>query len=308
MGIIARHYQKEFVHRFDKEIGVPYYETKDFPHLKEEKDTFVNKKGLKIAYFYFYYEGYQKDEIILFLPGLSCGHVAYFREINEIASRGYKVLTIDYTGCGESEGKCLGSLNAPTSDVIDLLNLLKLKEEIKIVGHSLGGYTALNLMNLRKELTRGVVISPFIDIEAIIKNFVPNKFILKRVLKYENKVSGQYSLLNNLVYLRAMHDDLLFIHSTDDQMVPYEVSTKKVEELNNPQIKFIIRNNRKHNPQYTDDAVKYLNDVFNQFYTLINEKKIVTDEDKKNYFKDVSLERLTNQDPEITNAIINFLK
>ena len=308
MGIISRHYIKEFVCRYDKEEGVPYYETSSFPGLKEERYEFINKKGCKVIYFYFYYEDYRKDQILLFLPGLSCGHAAYFREINELAKKGYKVLTLDYMGCGESEGKALLSLNTPTSDVMELLHLLNLKEEIVLVGHSLGGYTVLNLMNLRKDFVKAVAISPFISVYNECSYFVKSKFILKGILRYESKVSKEYGLLNNLVYLRTTHDKLLFIHSEDDQMVPYVTSTKLIQELNNPHLSFKIFNNRKHNPNYTDDAVNYMNDVFAKFYQLINEKKLTTKEEKEEYFKDVSLDRLTNQDPEIIDLIINFIK
>jgi pimeloyl-ACP methyl ester carboxylesterase len=308
MGIISRHYIKEFVCRYDKMVGVPYYETSSFPGLKEERYEFINKKGCKVIYFYFYYENYKKDQILLFLPGLSCGHSAYFREINELAKKGYKVLTLDYMGCGESEGKALLSLNTPTSDVLELLNILNIKEEILLVGHSLGGFTVINLMNLRNDFKRAVAISPFISIYNECSYFVKSKFILKGILRYEKKVYKDLPNLDNFAYLKSTSDKILFIHSEDDAMVPFPTSTKLVQELNNPNLSFKIFNNRKHNPNYTDDAVNYMNEVFGKYYSLIKDKKIITDEDKVNYFKDVSLERLTNQDNEIIDLIINHLK
>ncbi|MBP5642908.1 MAG: hypothetical protein J6X10_01560, partial [Bacteroidales bacterium] len=41
---------------------------------------------------------------------------------------------IDYTGCGESKGENMGSLNFPTRDVMELLDLLKLEQEAIIMG------------------------------------------------------------------------------------------------------------------------------------------------------------------------------
>ena len=102
-----------------------------------------------MKYFYFYYDKYQEDKIVLFLHGLECGHAAYMGEINELAKRGFKVLTLDYTGCGESEGKYLGSFNKPTSDALELLDYLKIDKPIIPIGHSMGGFTTLNLMNLK---------------------------------------------------------------------------------------------------------------------------------------------------------------
>ena len=109
MGLVSYLYKKHFVCRYDKEIGVPYHKTSDFKGLKEDAFTFVNSKGIALKYYYFYYDNYKEDKIVLFLHGLACGHAAYFAEIDALARRGYKVLTLDYTGCGESQGKCLGS-------------------------------------------------------------------------------------------------------------------------------------------------------------------------------------------------------
>ena len=151
MGFISHQYKKNFVCRYDKEAGVPYYAYTDFEGFKQETYSFTNSKGIEIHYFFYYYDSYKEDEIIFFCPGIGPGHVAYFSEIDCLAKRGYKVLTLDYTGCGESKGKILGSLNMPTLDVMDLLDYLKLEKPVVLMGHSLGGYTALNVVNLIKD-------------------------------------------------------------------------------------------------------------------------------------------------------------
>ena len=35
MGFIVNHYIKYFVHRYDKEVGIPYYSYKDFKDFKD---------------------------------------------------------------------------------------------------------------------------------------------------------------------------------------------------------------------------------------------------------------------------------
>ena len=137
MGIIARQYLKNFVCRYDKEVGVPYYSASDFKGLHEEVNSFINSNNLKLQYFYYYYDNYKEDKIILFLPGLSAGRCCYMKEIACLAEKGYKVLTLDYQGVGDSEGKNMRSLNQPSRDVNVLLDLLKLYKPIALVGHSL---------------------------------------------------------------------------------------------------------------------------------------------------------------------------
>ena len=308
MGIIAKLYVKHFVCRYDKEVGVPYYSYSDFPGLKQETSSFVNSKGVEIKYFFYHYEKYNEKKIILFCHGIGPGHTAYLAEIEALAKHGYKVLTLDYTGCGESGGNNLGSLNAPTRDVIELVDYLKLKEEIVLVGHSLGGYTALNVINIRKDITKAIIMSGFLSVQSLALAILKKKFIVSRIMQYEQKTLPQYYDIDNTWYLETTTDKLFFIQSEDDQMVPYSISLKVVEGINNPNIKILKVNNRKHNPNYTDDAVAYMNEVFGQYNYLLKKKKIKSDNDKIAFFKDVSLPRLTEQDGDVINQIISFIK
>ena len=307
MGPIAKVYIEKFVCRYDKEVGVPYYSAEDFKGFNREAYTFNNSKGIEIHYFYYYYANYRTDRIILFCPGLGPGHASYMAEIETLARRGYKVLTIDYTGCGESKGEYMGSLNFPTRDVMELLNLLKLEQEIIIMGHSLGGFTALKVASLRKEITKVVVMSPIIETKPMILRASKSKFITYWIMRYERKVSKEYDKIDVPNYLGTTTDNILFIQSIDDPMVPYETSLKIAEDVNNPHVKTIKMEGRKHNPNYTEAAVLYMNEVFGAFNRRVMDKKIASDEERINYFKDVSIARLTEQDQKLFDQIFDFI-
>ena len=307
MGIISRRYIKDFVCRYNKQVGVPYYSSNDFNGFKEEAYSFNNSKGIEIHYFYYYYDNYKEDKLILFLPGIGPGHVSYFAEIETLARRGYKVLTLDYTGCGESKGDYLGSLNMPTLDVMDLLDHLKIDKPIVVVGHSLGAYTSLNIINIRKDIDRAVVISPFIDMKSLLNVFTRSNFITKYLLKYENKINPKYYPIDNIEYLKNTKDKLFIIQSDDDGVIPYSISLKVVESLNNPNLKLLRMSGRKHNPTYLDSSVKYMNEVFGSFELLIKNKVIKTKEDRIDYFKNVSIKKLTEQDEKLYDEIIAFI-
>ena len=308
MGFISKQYIKRFVSRYDKEVGIPYYSYTDFVDLKQEAFSFTNSKGIKISYFYYYYPNYKKDKIILFLPGIGPGHTAYLKEIQEICKRGFKVLSLDYTGTDKSEGKYLGSLNTPTEDVNELLDYLTLDKEVIVIGHSLGGYTSLNLLNLRNDINKGVIMAGFLSVDSLINSLVKSKFISKQILKYERKKYPNYYDLDNVSFLKESKKKILFIHSLDDQMVPYKSSLEVVEKLNNENLITVTVDQRGHNPNYSEKASKYLQEVFGKYNELIKEKKIKTDKDKINYFKDVSLADLVEQDQKIIEEIINFIK
>ena len=288
-------------------MGFPYCAYSDFKGLNQEEYTFINSKGIEIHYFYFYYDNFKDDKIVLFLHGLAPGHAAYFAEIDALARRGFKVLALDYTGCGDSKGKILGSINQPTRDVNELLDLLKNEKPIVVVGHSLGGYTSLNIINLRKEIKKAVILSGFLSAESIIGPIIKNKFFSSRILKYEKKVCPEYYDLKNIDYLKTTDDDLFFIQSEDDSMIPYNVSLKVVEEIENKHIRTLKVQNRKHNPNYSDSAINYMNEVFGGYYSLLRQKKLKTDAEKINYFKDVSLSKLVEQDEEMFDQIAAFI-
>ena len=307
MCLVSRGYRKQFVCRYDKEVGVPFYSHEDFKGLYQEAYTFTNSLKAEIHYFFYYYDNYKEDKIILFCHGLGPGHTAYLKEIETLAKYGYKVLTLDYMGCGESKGKLLRSLNEPTRDANELLDFLKLDLPIVVVGHSLGGYTALNLMNLRKNLQKAVILSGFITIPSLVEEIIKSKFVSSRILKYEQKMEPELSKLDNIEYLKNTTEDLFFIQSDDDMVVPYSLGLEIVEKIDNPHIKTLKVTGKKHNPNYSYSALEYMNEVFGKYASLLNEKKIKTDEDKINYFKDVSLPKLVEQDEEIFKLIFDFI-
>lgn len=307
VGPIAKVYLEKFVCRYDKEVGVPYYSVEDFKGLHREAYAFNNSKRIEIHYFYYYYDNYNQDKIILFCPGLGPGHASYMAEIETLAKRGYKVLTIDYTGCGESKGKHLGSMNFPTRDVNELLDYLKLDKEVILMGHSLGGFTSLKVLYLRDEIKKAVVLSPIISIEPMVLRASKSKFITYWVLRYERKVGKAYDKIDLPKYLGTLDKNVLFIQSVDDPMVPYKTSLKLAEEANNPHIQIIKMKGRKHNPNYTEAAVRYMAQVFGDFNRRVMDKKIAGDQERINYFKDVSIARLTEQDQTLFDQIVAFI-
>ena len=307
MGFISKTYIKNFVCRYDKEVGVPYFSYTDFKGLKQDVFCFNNSSGIEIHCFYYYYDGYKEDKVVLFCHGLGPGHVSYLAEIEALARHGYKVLTLDYTGCGESKGEYMGSINAPARDIDELLNYIKLDTQIILVGHSLGGFSALKIAALRKEITKVVVFAPIVLYKPMILAASKSKFITHFILKYEKKVGKQYNAIDLIEYLKTTEDKIFFIQSEDDPMVPYETSLKIAEECGNPNIQTLKYVGRKHNPNYTEAAVKYMNEVFGGFTRLTKYKKIESDEERIAYFKDVSIKRLTEQDEDLFDKIEKFI-
>ncbi len=303
MDDLLKKHLSQFIIRYDKDGIIPYLKAEDFKGLNVKEKSFVNSKGIEIHYFYYNYENYNETKVILFLPGLGPGHTAYLREINKLCEHGYQVLTLDYCGCGASKGDNLISFYEPTVEALDLLNMLELDKRIYVIGHSLGGFTALNILNHRRDINRGVLISPIITLKNQFKAFTGYTEDLTEVLEYESNNSSGYSSLANIPYLTNTNDDILFIHSKDDPIVPFNSATGYIKEnCKNKSLRFMCVENKYHNPNYTLEAVKLYNELNNKYLSLNNK------EDKIKLMKDVDPFVLTEQDEIIWESIFNFIK
>lgn len=308
MGLITNMYQKNFLLRYDKDGAIPYFSHTDFPGLTYEQGSFENSAKVTVQYFTYCYEGYDLSRLILFCPGMGPGHTAYLAEIETLCKAGFRVLTLDYTGCGASGGERMDSVNAPTRDVMELIDLLGPEEEIIPVGHSLGGYTALNIVHLRPEVKRAVVISGFVSIADEMMGFVKLRILADRVKRYEKKLDPIYGSIDNRAYLAETNDKILWIHSTDDPMVNYKYNAGRVLKAANPNVRLITVENKRHNPQYKKEALDTMNAWISTYNRLVSEKQLNSPEEKKAYFADKPIGRMTEQDPEIYAEIVPFIK
>ncbi len=307
MGLITGIYQKDFLKRYDKDEAIPYYRPDDFPGLVCEQDSFKNSADVSVQYFTYHYENYDPGRLILFCPGMGPGHTAYLAEIETLCRAGYRILTLDYTGCGASGGERLPSVNAPVRDAMELLGLLRPQEEIIPVGHSLGGYTALSIAHLRPEVTRAVIISGFVGISDEMIGFLRFRLLADRVKKFEKRLDPVYGAIDNRAYLADTSDKLLWIHSTDDPMVNYRYNAGQVLKIGNPNVRVVMVENKKHNPQYTEEALAAMSAWIGEYNRLIKEKQLDTLEARKNYFADKPIGRMTEQDPAVYDEILRFI-
>ena len=307
MGLIKL-YKDNFLQRQDKDPVIPYYSHNDFPNLIYEENSFTNSLGIKLNYFFYSYKGYDPNKIVFFCHGLEPGHTAYLTEIELLCKSGYKVLTMDYTGCGSSEGETLPSVNRPAKDVIELLDYLKLKEEIVLIGHSLGGYTALTVIYQTPSIKKAVIISGFVTIASEMLGFVKLHILANVFQRYENKLNPDYKKVNNWKYLKKTNDNILFFHSTDDTMVKYKYNTGKVAKIKNPCLRIYTYEGKKHNPNYSKEGLEYMNMAMGGYFQSLKDGKLKTLEERKPYFADKPIGKMTDQDKDVWKIILDFIK
>ncbi|MBQ6569619.1 MAG: alpha/beta hydrolase [Clostridia bacterium] len=319
MGIITNGYKKAVIHRYDDEGYIKYFCADDFEGLRSENYEFFSGKN-RLAGKFYYYDGCKKDELVIFCHGLGGGHRSYMTEINLLCKRGFEVFTYDATGCFESEGRSILCLTQFLADLDSAVKSLKSdgifqkSGKIYVVGHSLGGYAAGNILNYHADIDRIVVISGAISVKQIIAGILggarlpAKKLALKRILAYENKMCPDYANSSLLDALAGNEKKYFFAHSTDDAMMPYSYSTGYIKDTVKPAgARFLIYTDRGHNPNYTADAVRLMNGVFGGFNKAVKEKKVKTFGDKKAYFRDADWVRMTAQDKDFWAQVIDFL-
>ena len=201
----------------------------------------------------------------------------------------------------------MDSVNAPVRDAAELIDLLKPKEELIPVGHSLGGYTALTIANVLPCVKRAVILSGFVSIADEMMGFVKLRLLANRVKRFEKKLDPRFGAVNNRAYLKTTDNMLLWFHSTDDPMVNYKYNAGRVLKLNNPNVRVVTVEHKKHNPQYTYEALEKMNKWMGEYYRLVNEKKLETLEARKAYFSDKPVGAMTEQDPAVFGEILRFL-
>lgn len=317
---IIEKYNTSFFIRYDKDGIIPFLSAADFPGLIQEKGEFTNSKGNIIRYFIYYYPKTKEGKKLLFLPGAGPGHTAYMTEIEYFCKAGFKVYTLDYSGTGESGGDNIVSFTQPTIDTDELLDVLNLGP-IEIAGHSLGSYTTLNLMMKHYEIKRAVFMSGFISVWAFAKQLlcsVPEinalncgtaeekqlfEEVLSEIVKNESEAAFPFKPLVIPEFLKKTDDTLLFIQSEDDPIVNYEDSVGYIKNnIKNPNFSFIIEKGKKHNPNYTVEALNYMNNTFVKLNTVSGR------EEKIKFMKDKSAKLMTVQDEKVMGKVVKFLK
>ncbi len=313
MGII----HKKFVASMTRQEEQPYFvyfRLEHCPGLKAEPYSFKSDNHTLNGYFY-HYDKYDQDTIVIFCHGIGGGHSSYLKEVNELAKMGYLVLAYDNTGCVSSEGDSIYGLSQSLKDLDFAIQSLKAKEEFKnkkiyVVGHSWGGFAASNINNFH-HVDKAVAISPFISLSAeyhcifkgLIGIFVP------LIIKEEIKAVGKWAKSSAITALNQENVSALVIHSKDDKTVLYKQNTRVLQEkIKNPQVQFYIVEGYGHHPQYTKEASEYFNKVFLEFDKGVRDKTLETNESRFAYFKDKDFNAMTIQNPDTWSVIEQYLK
>lgn len=293
-----------------------YFSSDDFEGLGRESYPFTSSMGYKLQGYIYNYENPVKGRLIVFDHGFFGGHRSYMREIETLCRHGYTVFAYDHTGCMESGGENPNGMTQSLRDLNDCLCTIKKDKrfegvDISVTGHSWGGFSTMNICALHPEISRIVVMSGFVSATMLIESFFSGilKPYRKTILELEKKSNPDFFPYDGIKSLSETDAKVLLIYSSDDKLVKKQVHFDRLKNAlkGKENIKFILEENKGHNPNYTSEAVKYLGEFTAKQSSLSKKKLLTTDEQKKEFVDSFDWKRMTEQDEKVWNEIFRCL-
>ena len=312
---IVNMYKGMMYKRCDDTETVFYFSADDFPGLNSEPIAFTSSLGHTLQGYLYGYDGAREDRLIVFDHGFGSGHRAYMKEIEILCKQGYKVLGYDHTGCMESGGETPNGLAQSLCDLNDCINMLKNSErfaglDISVIGHSWGAFSTMNISALHPEISHIVAIAGFVSVEEMIATFFGGilKGYRKSVLELEKRSNPEFVKYNSAQSIRSSGVKALLLYSDNDMLCRinhYEIMKRELTDAEN--VTLMLTSNKGHNPNYTEDAVKYIGEFGKARAKLLRNKKASKD-DKARFVESFDWHRMTKQDDVVWDKILKHLE
>ena len=129
----------------------------------------------------------------------------------------------------------------------------------------------------------------------------------KAIVALEKSSNPNFSSYNAVQTLSKSNTKALLIYSTDDPMVQrkhYDILKDALSGRSN--IHFLLVSNKGHNPNYTEDAVKYLKE-FTNARTKFTQRKNLTTAQRQTFVSSFDWKRMTAQDTAVWQEIFTHL-
>lgn len=292
-----------------------YFSSDDFPGLQKEAYSFSSSMGHTLKGYFYSYASPIQNRLIVFDHGFGGGHRSYMKEIEMLAKHGYLVFSYDHTGCMESGGKNPNGMSQSLADLNDCITALTADEkfsgfDISVVGHSWGGFSTLNISALHEKISHVVVLSGFVSVEELINSYFAGllKGYRKPIMELEKNANPKFVNFHAVDSLSKTNAKVLLIYSENDKMCTkrhYDILKEGLSDKENVKIKLVY--GKGHNPNYTEDAVKYLGEYVKRKAKLLKKKKLATDEAKRAFVSSYDWNRMTAQDETVWRDIFECL-
>lgn len=300
-------YRKFLYKRGDGDLRIKYpYEYKD---ISREKISFKNKDSAALSGYIYKDENNKNPKaLIVIVHGIGYGHFYLLPLIRKLVHDGYLVLAYDQYGSGISEGTYVSSALRGILDLECALEYISTNETINkldlyLLGHSWGGFTVINALNIKdNDIKKIISISGFNNENDLIKpsskivKYLSWAIYIRNFCRYGRAsfFSSYKSLLNN------KSAKVMYLQGEDDNIVSPNLSGykfKEIEEKNNL-LKVIMFKDKGHAPQVTKKAQEEQDKVLKELGLFGG--------DLTNYNKQIDYEELSTIDEDVYQLILDF--
>ncbi|GFE67734.1 alpha/beta hydrolase [Chroococcus sp. FPU101] len=191
--------------------------------------------------------------VILYLHGNGSNLGDLPEKVLLLHQLGLSVLVIDYRGYGLSKGD-FPSEQSVYQDADAAWNYLTVQrgippEKIVLYGHSLGGAIAIELAYRHQDVAGVIVEGTYTSMRKMVDYTFPYLWLPTDLI-----LTQQF---NSIEKIRVLNIPFLFIHGTDDRVVPYQMSQELYAAASFPKTLLLIPN-AGHNNLAATGGQKYL--------------------------------------------------
>ena len=222
-------YEQSELGPFKFEISNKCYKRTDF--------ELINNRGLKIICSFWEPFDEEREKTILpcviYLHGNSSSRCEAYSEVKYLLPKNICLFSLDFCGCGRSEGDYISLGYYEKEDVkciIDYLKKSKKVGKIALWGRSMGAVTAIMYASEHPEDISALVLdSGFYSLKKLIYELVKSKvslpdFIIGQVLKQvketiRKKAGFDLDKLETEIYAKNCNTPAFFLHGEDDNFV-----------------------------------------------------------------------------------------
>lgn len=311
---ITNIYKNQLLVRHDPDGSIFYYSPEDFA-LSYRPFEFTGDKGQTLRGFFYTVGETKKEKLIVFDHGMGCGHKAYMREILTLCEAGYEVFAYDHTGTLSSDGENIGGFSQSLADLDLALDALKSTgaiggRSVCVIGHSWGAFSTLNISAFHRDITHIVAMSGFVSVRDMLEDVLgAAKRYAPAIFRTEAESFPTYAYADARVSLKISDSKALIIHSRDDATCPFSHFEKLQSALGDrPNTVFMALDGKRHNPNFTADAVAYKDGFFAELTRKAKKKQLATPEARAAFVASYDWERMTAQDTELWEKVIAFIE
>ena len=245
--------------------------------------------------------------VAIFFHGLGSAESAYTKQIALLAKQGYLVYAYDNTASGMSEGDAIPDLTQTLLDQKAFFDFLDKDKEAAglprvAMGHSWGGFTALCALQPEYHVEKVVSFAGFHSVIGAMLFSAPSlKKIAPLIVSYQKRRFKPFGGLDALDLMKKTEAKVLYIQGDKDEAVSFKDNFQVFEKelKDRPNIVLLRRKGYGHMPYWTKKSEEY-------FHHLVSKEKVSSFDRDPNLKIDMGL--LNQSDPEVEQAIIDFLK